>query len=84
MLNALANVGLKPRRTLPPGLLRFRAGEPVTEQGNTVTDKKVVAGLSLSSLGASASAGTGGQKQWQGAIKAITYSATRTVRLENR
>ena len=50
MLNALANVGLKPR---------FRAGEPVTEQGNTITDKKVVARLSLSSLGASASAGTG-------------------------
>ena len=50
MLHALANVGLKPR---------FRAGEPVTEQGNTVTDKKVVVRLSLSSLGASASAGTG-------------------------
>jgi hypothetical protein len=29
-------------------------GEPVTEQGNTVTDKEVGVGLSFSSLGASA------------------------------
>ena len=53
----------------------------MTEQGNTVADKKVVAGLSLSSLGASASAGTGEPEIMGDAIKAITYSEMRTVRV---
>ena len=58
------NSGLKPR---------FRAGEPVTEQGNTVTDKKVVARLSLSSLGASASAGTGEPEIMAGRYQRLSH-----------